>query len=56
MRNILVVDCSFNVPIENLMILTVNDFKITHTTPMQIVFINSQNIRIVTNTPVGVFR
>ena len=56
MHNILVIDCSFNVPIDNLMTLTVNDFNITYTTPMQIIFISSQDIRIVTNTPVGVFR
>lgn len=56
MHNILVVDCSFNIPIENLMTLTIDDFQITYTTPTEIFFINSQEIRIVTNTPVGVFR
>jgi hypothetical protein len=56
MHNILVIDCSFNVPIENLMTLAIKDLQITYTTPIEIVFINSQDFRIVTNTPVGVFR
>lgn len=56
MRNLLIISCLFNVPIDNLDIMTIDDIKINYTTPFKIVFIDSQEIRIVTNTPVGVFR
>lgn len=43
-------------PIQNLWKLTLNDIQITSGTPIEIIMVSQQKIRIVTNTPIEVYR
>ena len=43
-------------PIQNLGKLTLSDITITSGTPTEIIMVNQQKVRIVTNTPVEVYR
>lgn len=56
LRNILVIDCTFSNPINNIDTLTLDQIKITNCEPIQIFIVDNLNLRIIVDTPKGEFR